>query len=778
MALIQSKTEYSRLYGDFRGADFSSDETLVNAARFPYIVNMYKDYFSGAGQGVETIPGFRRRFFPSETDGDQIYGIHAFDKRDGTNLIIVHARKKLYDCGTMHGEYKEIYSDMNEHDSVSFIFNNRLYIIDGKNYIYYDGVSVKNVKDEAYIPTTYINIIPNGENANAGTEYEQRNVLQPKFKNTFIADGTTIDFHLSERDLDKGSEVKIMVYGKKWEGQFTVNYEDGIVTIGTDTQPVTKPEDNGFEEMYAGIEITASKAVYKATSATYKTSEGGGNTVVSYNATNSAEFISLIESATLACVFDNRVFLSGFAGQPNLVFYCERGSDGIADPSYIGILDYIYDGVDNIPIKAMLPIPSAMLVLKGDTKRDGVVYYHTPYETGEHVIPKVYPAEQGLSGIGCLGAACNFLDDPVFVSRLGLEAINTSGITAIKYERAREHRSTLVDAKLINLPNLDKAKMCEWQGYLLLLVDGKIFMADSRQAFTNALGIKEYEWYYLEDIGIYDSQYAEYRYLKEYPVAFLNEDGSRKDVEISWNGNTYKIGVISDVEGDIPPIGKEPSTKYGKYEDVAYMCVFVTIGEETKAFFCDESGAQIGGYYDPAVTITSIIERDANGTPHENIFFGTKSGCVCSFNFDMRDDQGLLIPDAYTFDGRTIYSGCALKMDNCDVPHMTKTTVKKSTVVKVKNFYDLAAKVRVLTNSGKNSDVGNLRAKRFYGGYFNTMDFSEFTFVTTDKTAFSLREREKKWLEKQYYVYSDEYKKPFSLLYLAYKYTIAGRYKE
>lgn len=765
MALINQKTEYSRLYGDFRGADFSSDETMVSAARFPYIVNMYKDYFSGAGQGIETIPGFRRRF--KAPDGGRIYGIHPFDDLDGNNVIVVHAGTKLYNCGRMNGEAAEvIYEKMNTHDSVSFIFNNRLYLVDGKNYIYYDGTSVKKVIDEAYIPTTYINIIAGGINADAGTENAQRNVLQPQFKHTFIVDGVTTDFYLNEKNLDSVDEVKL--YGEVVErGKYSVDLANGVVSFTDNWTPVP-PENAKYEEFYAGLEITASKAVYKV--------EGGG---------------SLIETATIACVFDNRVFLSGFKDEPNLIFWCQ-----LNDPSYIGVANYVTDGVDNVPITAMLPIPSALLVLKGDTKRDSVVYYHEPKETGDHVYPKMYEGIQGLSGVGCVGAACNFLDDPVFVSRLGLEAISTSGLTAIKYERAREHRSSLVDSMLINTPNLDKAKLCEWQGYLMLLVDGKIFMADSRQAFANTLGIREYEWYYLEDIGVYDAyysgdtvvvegQYDELKYLTEYPAVFLNPDGSRIPITVSYGGVDYTVGIISDVKNGTYPIEnkkKRLKISEGTYNGLNYMYAIVQEEENEelkKAFFCDSTGAQTGGMFFPAVTICSLIDRNAKGVPHENVFFGTENGVVCSFNFDMRtSNDGLMPIDAYSFDGRAIYSGCALKKDNCDVPHMTKTTVKKSTVVKVKNFFDLAAKVRVLTNANRGSAVGELRSHRFFDGIFNMMDFSDFTFATDTTTIFALREKEKKWVEKQYYIYSDEYKKPFSLFYLAYKYTIAGRYKD
>lgn len=47
-----------------------------------------------------------------------------------------------------------------------------------------------------------------------------------------------------------------------------------------------------------------------------------------------------------------------------------------------------------------------------------------------------------------------------------------------------------------------------------------------------------------------------------------------------------------------------------------------------------------------------------------------------------------------------------------------------------------------------------------------------------DKSLYSVKEKEKKWVEKQYYIYSDEYCKPFSLYYISYRYTVAGRYKE
>ena len=71
--LIKTPTEYTRYYGDFRGVDFSSEQTEVHEQRFAYAVNMYRDYRNSEGNVIETIPGFRRVIDNSSMHlGDQI----------------------------------------------------------------------------------------------------------------------------------------------------------------------------------------------------------------------------------------------------------------------------------------------------------------------------------------------------------------------------------------------------------------------------------------------------------------------------------------------------------------------------------------------------------------------------------------------------------------------------------------------------------------------------------------------------------------------------------
>ena len=870
-SILQSKQEYSRYYGDFRGVDFSSDHTQVHDQRLAYLVNMYRDYHSGQGKALETIAGFRRRVVLPEDE--KIYGIHHFLHKDenGNNItkVLIHSGDKLYhwynypnsidvemkqsyvltapiekvqtlnvfeinleeknissivSVTTEFGEnitgttnydpvthtltvsssllvegsliivtYKEgslttsdaLVSNMSRQKSTSFIFNNRLYIIDGKNYLVFDGEKISAVADDAYIPTTYINIIPSGENADNGTEHEQRNILSPYFKHTFIADGTTKEFLMNDNNLEAIKEVK--VYGQTVVASaYTVDLVKGKVTF---TEAPKKPEEAGnYPEFYAGIEITAKKSI----------------TSISGITDNEVDVNNIITSCSIATIFDNRVFLSGNPKYPNHIFFCGRNSTGYVDPSYFGILNYMQDGVGTTPITGMIPVADTLMALKGDTQQDGSVFFHTPTDTGNNITPTIYPSTQGLAGVGCLGACVNFLDDPVFVSRLGVEAV---GQLSVRYERAIEHRSSLIDAKLVNL-DLSKASLEEWDGYLLVLIDGKIFMADSRQRYTHEIGVPQYEWYYLEDIGVYDNQYLEYKYISE-DRDYL--DG--KTVKICANcqkpidkcdcGNSEEIeiplviakSVLNDITGkaeDLRGQTANEANEAGEAQQIVFRgFVPVLIDEDTEinlevfyavhtikniftghiegyeALLCEEQkGAYTGGIFRPAKLLKTI---------DHNLFFGTESGVVCSFNFDKRNADGDIPPKWYAFDNRRILSGCATKMDNCSIPHLTKTTIKKSTVIKTKAFQSSAAKIKVRTNKKPYAQIARINSSVFT---FDDVDFADFSFMGEGQSLFSVREKEKKWVEKQYYVYSDEYQKPFALYYISYRYKIAGRYKE
>ena len=773
-------------------ANIILSETIV-APEPDSVVNGTKTFKQTLSENVVTVTALAR------TNGEDLTFLMQYD---ATTRELSYASSDLSAGDRLLLSYKEgiltaedaLFDSMNPRKSTSFIFNNRLYIIDGKNYLVYDGVDVKSVLDNAYIPLTYINIIPSGENADIGKEHEQRNILQPKFRHTFIADGTTTEFFMNDNALDEISEVKVYGQTKVKGTDYTVDLTHGSIKFAS---APAKPENtiqiagaNGdnvyYPEMYAGIEIVAKKVF----------------TSVSGVADECNEVSRLITDCTIATIYDNRVFLSGNPNYPNHIFYAARNSTGYVDPSYFGVLNYMQDGVGIAPITGMITVADTLMVLKDDTQQDGSTYFHTATQTGDAIQPVIYPSQQGLSGIGCLGACINFLDDPIFISRLGVEAV---GQLSVRYERANEHRSSLIDAKIVNM-DLSSAVVAEWNGYLLVLVDGCIFMADSRQRYTHEIGVNQYEWYYIENVGVYKGQYPEYKYatqiaeeLQGRTVKYCTKckksknectcgnDDNIIDVPIMLANNVYLMNTNEtlDLTGQVVNAPDE----YGKEmvrvftEGVAVdidgleytIGVYYTIHEvydifsgelvRYEAYLCEGKGEYIGGVFQKATTIRDMFD---------NIYFGTQNGVVCSFNFDKRNSEGEIEPRWYTFDNRTIYSGCATKMDCCGIPHLTKNTVKKSTVIKTKSFRSSSAKIKVRTNKKPYTQIARINNSLFS---FEDMDFTDFTFNTTEQSLFAVKEKEKQWVEKQYYVYSDEYMKPFALYYVSFRYQVVGRLK-
>ena len=905
--MLQNRDEYARFFNSFRGVDFSSDHTEVIDQRFAYLVNMWRDYKSGEGGAVETIPGYRRVYEGQtkifglyeykdyliahvntelriigyknlqlqemkyiENEGfylwlptDDHHGIESEDLPVPYNLISKFEIRypegenvwKEYEVGYLENEetgiitvfpvgldvfaygtevriyLKPITDKMYRQKSTSLIFNDRLYILDGVNfYEFYlakgKNAVIRNVADSAYIPTTH-NLIYPGTNDSIlapGVEIDQRNILTPKYKNKFIA-GTKTTVGLPELKGYKGNEfqlkygsdyaeqcgvvgngtypkhIEVLQYGVKLPWAHTTGdeyfvpdgYPNGVVSVTKDglvtlVKSPPAPENNTWDPIKKAFDYTEEQISKGEVPSTYKwpfafAESYDGIEITAENAITNINGIeakgghaSIITKCTIATIFDNRLFLSGNPDFPTHIFWSGlNGETTYPDPTYFGITNNDIEGVTNSPVTAMLPVADQLMVLKKENASEGLVIFHTPTIGSDNVMPKIYPSTQGLPGRGCLGAACNFLDDPVFVSRLGLEAMGS--YTNAKYERSIEHRSSLIDSKLLSC-DLSKAQLIEYEGYLLLLADGKIFMADSRQTFTHQTGVMQYEWYYLEDIGVWEWQFDEYVY-----AMLPGETGDAVFPDSLMGAPLLEATAVRNnlgIEENL--IGKTASEENGDIihdeivrDNVYYDFYFKRImrrdeyGRETNCtdcYYVEPTGAKCGGTFIPAERLY-VIGSD--------LYFSA-GRFLCKFNFDKRDSNTGIVPvEYYNFDGRRIFSGCATKMDNCGIPHLTKNTVKRSTVIKTRTFTHSNAKIKVRTNRQTFKQVG-----RIISGHevFEGLDFADFTFSPEGNTLFSINEKEKKWVEKQHFIYSDEYCKPFALYYLVYRYNVAGRYKD
>ena len=403
----------------------------ISLVRSPDCLNVWRDY--SEIESIRTRPGMKLNtpFYSA------VYGVFFFN-----NMMLVHSGNKLY--SVQSGETTEIYSGLNERASNAFIYNNVWYFQDGKNYLQHDGEKLSSVV--GYVPTTSIAKSPEG----GGTIYEDVNLLSAGRINTFLADGRSKEYHLDTFNLDVSFRPIVKVNDKPVD-EFTVDYEKGIITFEkTPPVPLTDGRDNVTVEFR-------------------KTVPG---------------YVERIQRCTLLQVFDNRVFFSGNPDYPNTVWHCS-----LNDPTYFSDLDYYNEGLDTAAVKGLVAGNNALWVFREPSQANTTVFYHTPTLDADY--GKIYPSQHSSVTTGCVGKAVNFNDDIVFFSERGMEGISGD----ITTEQVVAHRSSLVDRKLTAEDGYRNMILEEWEGYLLVIVGDKIFLADSRTAFELE-GRKEYEWFY------------------------------------------------------------------------------------------------------------------------------------------------------------------------------------------------------------------------------------------------------------------------------------------
>ena len=195
---------------------------------------------------------------------------------------------------------------------------------------------------------------------------------------------------------------------------------------------------------------------------------------------------------------------------------------------------------------------------------------------------------------------------------------------------------------MINENDYENATLTEYKGYLLILVNGKVFLADSRQKYAN-LNSFEYEWFY-------------------------------------WN--------ISNVA---PNILKE-------YNDELYI--------------------------------------------------GTKDGAI--FILDGTNDNDNAINSYWT-----------TPMDNFGYNNQLKTTNKRGGLAKIKTIPN--GIIKVARKTDKSDEYRYVTEKSATGFSFLNIDFSNFSFITSNKSYLIYKIKEKKINEISLKFYSDEKDKPFGL---------------
>ena len=424
-----------RVYSNFRGVDFRGEE--INLMRSPDSLNVWKDYKET--ESIRTRPEMDME----EAFDNTVFGIF-FYKVGNIEMMLVHCGTTLYKI--VNGTRTVLYNGLNPRQSSAFIYNNIWYFKDGINYLQYDGQTIGEVV--GYVPTTTIGRKPSG----GGTKYEDINMLTGIRINTFLADGESTEYYLDAQNIDSDFQPIVLINGE----------EVSVLTYSVDA---------------AGGRIIFTKAPEEPLTV------GQDNVSVKFRKTV-AGYRNRVNNCTLLQVFDNRVFFSGNQDYPNVIWHCS-----LNDPTYCSDLDYYNEGLDLSQVTGLVAGNNALWVFKEPSQANTTVFYHNPTIDSEY--GKIYPSTHSSISTGCVGKAINFNDDIVFFSERGMEGINGDVTT----EQVVAHRSSLVDRKLTAESGYKDMLLEEWEGYLMVFIGDKVYLADSRAKFENENHV-EYEWFY------------------------------------------------------------------------------------------------------------------------------------------------------------------------------------------------------------------------------------------------------------------------------------------
>lgn len=439
-------------YAAFRGADFSTDPSLVESCRSPLCTNIVAD--GGA------MPQKRLGYRTVQSLGDTVYGLFGAEF-GGTVKRLAHAGTKLY-AWADDGTPAVLLSGLPRRKSRAVFLAGKLWIVTGGGFYSYDGTEAKRVSASgAYVPTTTITRSPSG----GGVSYEAVNLLTPYRKNAFQTDGKSVKFTL-DGEIDASGAVRAWVWGEEIT-DFTLDRAAGTITFPS---APAAPDAGASDGLVVQFPHTVEGYADRIDKCTIITTYGVGS--------------------------NDRVVLSGNPDCPNFDW-----TSGLYDPTYMPDLGYAAVGCEATPICGYCRIGSSLGIVKADDGSDSTVFLRSAAlsEDGE----AVFTLQQTIAGVGAVapGSFASFFDDPLFLSRAGVAAITSSSLTG---EKIIQNRSLYLNAQLTNEPSLPEAEAAVWQGmYLLAVPEGHVYILNGRQTKTfrsSALGDFVYEGFYWEDV--------------------------------------------------------------------------------------------------------------------------------------------------------------------------------------------------------------------------------------------------------------------------------------
>lgn len=451
---------YSAVVETFRGVDLNNSPSNVDKSRSPAAPNMIRDQVGK----VRKRMGYTTKI--TAPGGAAINGVHHL-----MDETLIHAGDKLYKLTKASGGAWSLTAigAMANARSRSFVFDQKLYLLDGSTYKVYDGQTLSAVADNATVPTIIISRRPTG----GGQVYEGLNLLGKKWTESFLGTAEDTVYQLTTKGLSSDAvTAKVLkadgTWADKTEGtDFTVNRTAGTVTFkSAPGESPVKGQDN--------VQITASKV-----------RDG---------------YLDAINHCTLAAVYGvggstDRVFLSGNGGKPGIDWY-----SGFEDPAFFPDTNYtklVRDG-GTVTGYAVLSNTLATFINGASDERNVVVRSGSLDENGDALF-RISNTMIGQDAVAP-DTFCRTDKEPLFLTDRGVYAITAEELTGEKYS---QERSYYIGSALRAASCREKACACIYGDFYALALDGTIYLLDLQQKTyerNSPYSSYQYECYYWPDI--------------------------------------------------------------------------------------------------------------------------------------------------------------------------------------------------------------------------------------------------------------------------------------
>lgn len=446
----------------FKGVDLSSSVTNVAAHRSPDAPNMMP---SADGFPVKR-PGWRTRL----TLEGCVHGAYQLEA-GGSVYRLIHAGTRLYRVDTDDtGEETAtvLYSDMADRASAGVQLCEKLWLLDGKTYLVYDGTQVRPVSEIATVPKVTIGKAPNGKNG--ATSYLPVNLLTGRRTDSYCGTEETkaeTVYYLSFNALtDTAVTARVLgadgVWAEKTEGtDFTVDRTLGRVTFAA--APGKSPVD------------------------------GEDNVQITYETAGRAEVVNKCRFCILYGVNGalDRIFIAGSPDEPNVDYWSEW-----RDPAYFGDVSYSVLGQESSPIMGYSVLADALVTHKQgeENGRNAFVRRGELDEDGF----AVFRITNVIQGEGAAARRCfaSLNSEPLFLTARGVYALTPSDVTG---ERYAQERSWYIASQLTRLASLADACAVVWGRFYVLSAGGTLYLLDGAQKSyesKNPYATYQYECYY------------------------------------------------------------------------------------------------------------------------------------------------------------------------------------------------------------------------------------------------------------------------------------------